>query len=271
MQPVAQQQDSAVAAPAHEEEQVVDALPAAEDAPAAGDVPAVQQPPAAEDVPAVQQPPVLEQAVMEVVQEQQDVAPALSDALDVPQHAPAVQEVQPAITATENTSQPAEEQPEPTLQAVGTIADSNSGVPALISIPVAFAVALSAPIVLWSEATLRATGCGLEPGPGGLLGAIEGVSYLVVFLVALAGVGRLASSRGDRTGDVGILGAAEAVSWLTLGVGVLVLLWQVKEFGYLPGAVPDARCFPDQVDVVFDPSAANWAALGRLLRGTIGL
>ncbi len=46
---------------------------------------------------------------------------------------------------------------------------------------------------------------------------------------------------------------------------------QVKEYGYIPGAVPDARCFPDQVDIVFDPSPANWSALVQLLKETAGL
>ena len=35
------------------------------------------------------------------------------------------------------------------------------------------------PICLWSEFTLKTTGSGLPPGPGGALGAAEGVSYLV--------------------------------------------------------------------------------------------
>ena len=35
------------------------------------------------------------------------------------------------------------------------------------------------PICLWSEFTLKTTGSGLPPGPGGALGAAEGISYLV--------------------------------------------------------------------------------------------
>jgi hypothetical protein len=34
--------------------------------------------------------------------------------------------------------------------------------------------------MLFSEYTLKTTGEGLPPGPGGLYGALEGVSYLVV-------------------------------------------------------------------------------------------
>jgi hypothetical protein len=44
---------------------------------------------------------------------------------------------------------------------------------------------VAAPVVLFSEFTLKSTGCGLPAGPFGLYGALEGVSYLwVVGLVA---------------------------------------------------------------------------------------
>ena len=36
------------------------------------------------------------------------------------------------------------------------------------------------PTVLYSEYVLKTTGCGLPAGPGGALGALEGISYLVV-------------------------------------------------------------------------------------------
>ncbi|KAL4572449.1 hypothetical protein LXL04_019226 [Taraxacum kok-saghyz] len=36
------------------------------------------------------------------------------------------------------------------------------------------------PVIGWSLYTLKTTGCGLPPGPGGSIGALEGVSYLVV-------------------------------------------------------------------------------------------
>ena len=40
--------------------------------------------------------------------------------------------------------------------------------------------AVANPIVLYSEWVLKTTGSGLPPGPGGLYGAAEGISYLVV-------------------------------------------------------------------------------------------
>ncbi|TXG72529.1 hypothetical protein EZV62_001108 [Acer yangbiense] len=38
---------------------------------------------------------------------------------------------------------------------------------------------ISTPVIGWSLYTLKTTGCGLPPGPGGSIGALEGVSYLV--------------------------------------------------------------------------------------------
>lgn len=38
---------------------------------------------------------------------------------------------------------------------------------------------LAAPLCLYSEYVLKTTGSGLPPGPAGLVGAAEGISYLV--------------------------------------------------------------------------------------------
>ncbi|PSC75232.1 hypothetical protein C2E20_1164 isoform B [Micractinium conductrix] len=100
------------------------------------------------------------------------------------------------------------------------------------------------PVVGWSEYVLRTTGCGLPPGPGGLLGAAEGVSYLVVGGVVLWSLARkLGTGSGLPAGPAGALGAVEGGSWLAAaaGLGVLVLQWQT--FGYIPSALPDANCF----------------------------
>lgn len=45
---------------------------------------------------------------------------------------------------------------------------------------------LAAPLTLYSEFVLKTTGSGLPPGPGGLVGAAEGVSYLVSFPPSLS-------------------------------------------------------------------------------------
>ena len=65
----------------------------------------------------------------------------------------------------------------PALRSARCHAASNElGTPALAA---AAAGLVASPICLWSEFTLKTTGSGLPPGPGGALGAAEGVSYLV--------------------------------------------------------------------------------------------
>jgi hypothetical protein len=44
------------------------------------------------------------------------------------------------------------------------------------------------PVMLFSEYTLKTTGEGIPPGPGGLYGALEGVSYLVVSTSVSTGI-----------------------------------------------------------------------------------
>ncbi|CAK0843480.1 unnamed protein product [Prorocentrum cordatum] len=92
----------------------------------------------------------------------------------------------------------------------------------------------SALLVLWSEATLQATGRGLPEGPFGLLGALEGLAYLAVIgLVAWSALTKVTTGSGLPGGRLGLRGAAEGLSYLAFGLG-LVLLWlQVTEVGYL--------------------------------------
>ncbi|GKY92295.1 hypothetical protein MPSEU_000200600 [Mayamaea pseudoterrestris] len=98
---------------------------------------------------------------------------------------------------------------------------------------------LAAAIVLYSEYTLKSTGCGLPAGPAGLFGAAEGVSYLLV--VGLAGYSLLKkfmTGAGLPAGPGGILGAAEGLSFLAIAVGLVVLGFQLADYGYVPNAVP---------------------------------
>jgi len=81
--------------------------------------------------------------------------------------------------------------------------------------------------VWWSLYAVFTTGAGLPAGPFGLLGAIEGVSYLVV--VGLAGSAMLLSMSRTR---------AQKVSLVTLGTGLLVLLKLVGDQGCIPNAKP---------------------------------
>ena len=87
--------------------------------------------------------------------------------------------------------------------------------------------------------TLKTTGCGLPAGPFGLLGAAEGISYLVVIgFVGAALLNKLNTGSGLPAGPGGLLGAAEGLSFLTAAAGLAVLGFQLADYGYLPEAVP---------------------------------
>jgi len=97
----------------------------------------------------------------------------------------------------------------------------------------------SQPIMWWSLYTLKTTGCGLPAGPFGLLGAAEGISYLVVVgFVGAALLSKVTSGSGLPAGPGGLLGAAEGLSFLTAAAGLAVLGFQIADYGYLPEAVP---------------------------------
>ncbi|XWS33748.1 hypothetical protein CRYUN_Cryun22dG0110100 [Craigia yunnanensis] len=73
------------------------------------------------------------------------------------------------------------------------------------------------PVIAWSLYTLKTTGCGLPPGPGGSIGALEGVSYLVV--VGIVGWSLYTITKtgsGLPNGPFGLLGAVEGLSFLSL-------------------------------------------------------
>ena len=94
-------------------------------------------------------------------------------------------------------------------------------------------------IVLYSESVLFSTGCGLPAGPFGLVGAVEGISYLgVVGLVGYSLYAKIKTGSGLPAGPYGLLGAAEGVAYLAALAGILVLIAQVTNYGYIPNAVP---------------------------------
>ena len=94
-------------------------------------------------------------------------------------------------------------------------------------------------ITLYSEFVLKTTGCGLPAGPLGLIGAIEGVSYLgIVGVTAYSLYTKFKTGRGLPPGPAGVLGAAEGLSYLAIAVGLVVLVLQVLNYGYIPNAVP---------------------------------
>ncbi|KAK9835485.1 hypothetical protein WJX74_001225 [Apatococcus lobatus] len=106
---------------------------------------------------------------------------------------------------------------------------------------------LALPVVVWSEVTLAQTGCGLPPGPGGYLGAAEGVSYLAVAGLAVwSALSFLSVGPGRPAGGPSRTSFVQAVQGLSLGVvftGLSILGYQYRTYGYIPSATPDAHCF----------------------------
>ena len=104
--------------------------------------------------------------------------------------------------------------------------------------------AVASPTVLYSEYVLATTGCGLPPGPGGSIGALEGLSYLAVVAILAASIQRkVATGTGLPAGPGGALGAVEGLTFLAVLLGVGVAAYEVAATGGLPSAVPDAKCF----------------------------
>lgn len=81
---------------------------------------------------------------------------------------------------------------------------------------------LSNPIALYSEYTLATTGSGLPPGPYGLVGAAEGLSYLAVLcIVGWSAYTKVKTGSGLPAGPSGLLGAVEGLSYLSLLAGII--------------------------------------------------
>lgn len=105
---------------------------------------------------------------------------------------------------------------------------------------------VAAGVMTWSLVTLKQTGCGLPPGPGGVVGAAEGISYLYVAgLVAYSAAKKAKTGSGLPEGPGGVLGLAEGLAYLCALGGVAVLAAQVNDFGFIPNAVPveGGACF----------------------------
>eukprot|EP00980_Cylindrotheca_fusiformis_P010776 scaffold2441_cov105-Cylindrotheca_fusiformis.AAC.2 len=94
-------------------------------------------------------------------------------------------------------------------------------------------------VMLYSEFTLKTTGCGLPAGPFGLVGLIEGISYLgVIGIFAYSIVTKIQTGSGLPAGPFGLIGAAEGLSYLAILAGIIVLTLQIINYGYIPNAVP---------------------------------
>jgi hypothetical protein len=100
---------------------------------------------------------------------------------------------------------------------------------------------IAALVTLYSESVLKTTGCGLPAGPFGLVGGVEGLSYLgVTGIAAYSLYTKIKTGSGLPAGPKGLLGAAEGLSYLAIVAGLVVLALQVSNYGYIPNAVPGA-------------------------------
>lgn len=103
---------------------------------------------------------------------------------------------------------------------------------------------ISTPVIAWSLYTLKTTGCGLPPGPGGSIGALEGVSYLgVVGIVGWSLYTKSRTGSGLPNGPFGLLGAVEGLSYLSLVAIIVVFGLQFLQQGSIPGPLPSDQCF----------------------------
>ena len=85
------------------------------------------------------------------------------------------------------------------------------------------------PISLCSLYTVASTGSGLPTGPFGLLGALEGISFLVVAGIVLAALASKATKgSGLPAGPLGLLGLSEGLSFLSLLLAVII--FPAREF-----------------------------------------
>lgn len=87
---------------------------------------------------------------------------------------------------------------------------------------------LAQPIVGISLFSVATTGGGLPAGPLGLVGAVEGLSYLLVVLVALQAI---RTPSHERT-------TSQQLSLFTIGLGVVVLFLLITTQGCIPNAKP---------------------------------
>lgn len=99
-------------------------------------------------------------------------------------------------------------------------------------------------VCAYSLYVLKTTSCGLPPGPFGLLGALEGISYLgIVGILGWSLITKVKTGSGLPAGPNGLLGAAEGLTFLTVLGGLVVAGLNWNEYGFLPGFLPNDKCF----------------------------
>ena len=118
------------------------------------------------------------------------------------------------------------------------------------SVAAAAVAGLGSNAVMWASLySVATTGGGLPAGPFGVVGLVEGVSYLLV--VGLAGAAlysKVSTGSGLPAGPGGLLGAAEGLSCLSVAAGAAVLLLLQANQGCVPNALPLAD-YSDRVAV----------------------
>ena len=106
-------------------------------------------------------------------------------------------------------------------------------------VTIAAAGLVAQPVVWTSLYFVVTTGGGLPAGPFGLLGALEGLSYVAVLgLVGASAFNKVSTGSGLPPGRAGLLGAAEGLSYLTLVASLLALASLVVAKGCVPNAEP---------------------------------
>ena len=95
------------------------------------------------------------------------------------------------------------------------------------------------PVVWVSLYDVATTGGGLPPGPFGLVGLLEGLSYLVIVaIVGLSLFSKVTTGSGLPAGHQGRAGLAEGLSFLSVVVGLGVLAYVATQQGCVPNALP---------------------------------
>ncbi|KAB2618032.1 acidic leucine-rich nuclear phosphoprotein 32-related protein-like [Pyrus ussuriensis x Pyrus communis] len=113
---------------------------------------------------------------------------------------------------------------------------SDESTPTIAEIAAIAGGLISTPVIGWSLYTLKTTGCGLQPGPGGSIGALEGVSYLAVLgIVGWSLYTKTKTGSGLPNGPFGLLGAVEGLSYLSLLSILVVFGLQFVQNGSIPG------------------------------------
>lgn len=108
--------------------------------------------------------------------------------------------------------------------------------PALLDVPGILGT-LASIVVLRSEFVLKTTGCGLPAGPFGIVGAVEGISYLGVVATCASAIVGFVSDEKTKPPSVAKR-VAISLSGFAAVVGLAVLAFQLTDYGYIPNAVP---------------------------------